>query len=170
MKFFRKSFIFAQCTALMLSVCILSSCSETEEESVKPVKIEENFSFIVDVTQSDFKCSADFRRNGESYECKLTKPDSIKGMVVSISGDVVNIDYRNMKYQLDRKNMPQASCISLITKSVDKICNQKDLSCRKTENGVIEKGTVSGLDFSAVIKENKLKSIDFGDTLSVKFR
>ena len=168
MKFLKKIFVVSACAG----ICCLSmiSCGKSEEKAVKPVEIGQNITFRAQISQEKNKYDAKFKRNGETWECTFNSPESIKGMKVTLSGDVCKIDFNNLNYQLERKNLPEASFVSLITKSVDKLVLKKDLSCRKTSDSkkITETGNVSGTEFSAEINNGKISSVNFGENLSVK--
>lgn len=153
------------CTAL------LCSCNQAEHNAVKPTAVEENLSATAKITQGDFKCSAKIKRQAASvWEWEFTSPKSINGMKATLSGDNCLIDFKGMKYTLDRKKLPKGSMISLLSKSIDRVILQKELECSEENGEITEKGVTDGLDFTAQVKEGKIVSVSVNDEIFAEIK
>lgn len=156
--------------AVILTAALLCACSDKSGNPSKPRAVDENFSANAKITQGDLKCEATFKRGGnDTWECTFSSPDSIKGMIVTLSSDTCKIDYAKLTYQLERSKVPQASMISLVTKSLDSVILQNDLNCTEKDGTVTEKGSVNGQDFTATLKDGKIKGLEISGELTAEF-
>lgn len=163
---------YAKVLALALGIamlCPLCGCEAKGEKSAKPAELDENLTVKAEITQGEFKCGAEFKRGSDTWECTFTSPDNIKGMVVTLSGENCKIDFEKLTYSLDRKNLPDSSMINLVTRSLDSIILQKDVECTQSGDIVTENGKISGVDFTAKLKDGKVTELSVADEISAKF-
>lgn len=153
----------------MLSLC---SCSSTS--SSKPVTLSGNQALSAKIQDGDkaYECTLKRGENG-TWECRFMKPDTIKGMTMTLSGEVCSLEFIGMKYEAERKDIPKYSAVSLITTAADKLIGKKDISCEKETDSktckYTESGKVQGMEFSAEIKSEKLTSMKISTSVTATF-
>ena len=135
----------------ILAVMGLCSCGESTE--VKPVKLAE-----------DYKTPADM------WECEITAPETVSGMVITCSGESARLEYKGLTYETDRGNIPESSAVTMTAAVLDKLISQKGVTYLKNDKGdITATGQIKGQDFSAKIKGGKVKSLEISGEVSVKF-
>ena len=142
----------------ILAVMGLCSCGESSE--VKPVKLAE-----------DYKTPAEFTIDGaDMWECEITAPETVSGMVITCSGESARLEYKGLTYETDRGNIPESSAVTMTAAVLDKLISQKGVTYLKNDKGDISAtGQIKGQDFSAKIKGGKVKSLEISGEVSVKF-
>lgn len=160
------------CAGMLLSLCSCSSSS-----SSKPVSLSGNQALSAEIKDGEqaYECTLKRGENG-TWECRFMKPDTIKGMTMTLSGEVCSLEFIGMKYETERKDMPKYSAVSLITTAADKLISKKDIGCEKETDSkskictYTESGKVQGLEFSAEIKNEKLTSMKISENVTAKFK
>lgn len=153
----------------ILAVMGLCSCGESSE--VKPVKLAEDYKTPAEFTIDGTEYTANFTRgNADMWECEITAPETVSGMVITCSGESARLEYKGLTYETDRGNIPESSAVTMTAAVLDKIIAQKGLTYLKNDKGEITvTGQVNGQDFAAKVKGEKVKSLEISSDISVKF-
>lgn len=153
-----------------LAVIGLCSCGKGES-TVKPVKLAEDYSTVAQMTVDGTEYSAKFTRGGaDMWECEITEPETVSGMVISCSGDSARLEFKGLTYETDRGNIPESSAVTMTAAVLDKMIAQKGLNYLKNDKGEITvTGQVNGQDFAAKVKGEKVKSLEISSDITVKF-
>lgn len=156
------------CTLALISALCLSSCSSSAR--VKPCDVDEKFKSDVKISQNDKEfCAKLIRAGADIWEMDFSKPDTVAGMKLTLSGNVCTLDFMGLKYKLDRKDISQYSMANLCCSAMEDLIGKRDLTCSKNGDDLIEKGVVNGQDFTAVFKDGKIKELTVSDQLKCKF-
>lgn len=157
--------IFAAVTASALCLC---SCSSSA--GAKPCDVDEKFSSDVKITQNDKEYTAKLSRaDADIWELAFSAPKTVAGLKLGFTGNVCTLELEGLKYELDRKNVPQYSMASLCCGALEELINKHDLSCTSDGDDLTEKGSINGQDFSAVFEDGKIKELTFSDQLRFEF-
>lgn len=85
----------------------LCSCGESSE--IKPVKLAEDYKTSTEFTIDGTEYSANFTREGaDMWECEITAPETVSGMVITCSGESARLEYKGLTYETDRGTYPKA--------------------------------------------------------------
>ena len=96
----------------ILAVMGLCSCGESSE--VKPVKLAEDYKTPAEFTIDGTEYSANFTRgNADMWECEITAPETVSGMVISCSVEIARLEYKGLTYETDRGNIPESSAVTM---------------------------------------------------------
>lgn len=148
---------------------ILTGCGSKAKTS-QPAEFDKNFCRNAVITQNEKEYSAQLKRGGESaWEVTFSAPETIKGMVVTCSGDTVNLDFMGLSYAMDRDKMPKYGTVALLTSALETVIDGKDVSCIKDGNKLIEKGVVNGQDFTAEFEGKNLKKMEISKSIKAEF-
>ena len=114
---------------------------------------------------------ASFTREGaDMWECEITAPETVSGMVITCSGESARLEYKGLTYETDRGNIPESSAVTMTAAVLDKLISQKGVTYLKNDKGdITATGQIKGQDFSAKIKGGKVKSLEISGEISVKF-
>lgn len=153
----------------ILAVMGLCSCGESSE--VKPVKLAEDYKTPAEFTIDGTEYVANFTREGaDMWECEITAPETVSGMVITCSGESARLEYKGLTYETDRGNIPESSAVTMTAAVLDKLISQKGMTYLKNDKGdITATGQIKGQDFSAKIKGGKVKSLEISGEVSVKF-
>ncbi|MBQ2581977.1 MAG: hypothetical protein II574_10160 [Ruminococcus sp.] len=155
--------------AIVLAAACLCSCSGSG--SAKPCDVDEKFRSDVTITQGGKEFCAEMRRaDADIWELDFSKPDTVAGMKLGFTGSICTLEFEGLKYELDRSQISQYSMASLCCGAVEQLIAKRGLDCRKTDDSLVEKGTVSGEDFEAFFDSGKLTKIAFGEQLICDFQ
>mgnify|MGYP000728851864 FL=1 len=152
----------------ILAVMGLCSCGESSE--VKPVKLAEDYK-TPEITIDGTEYVASFTREGaDMWECEITVPETVSGMVITYSGESARLEYKGLTYETDRGNIPESSAVTMTAAVLDKLISQKGVTYLKNDKGdITATGQIKGQDFSAKINGGKVKSLEISGVVSVKF-
>ena len=104
------------------------------------------------------------------WECEITAPETVSGMVITCSGESARLEYKGLTYETDRWNIPESSAVTMTAAVLDKLISQKGVMYLKNDKGdITATGQIKGQDFSAKIKDGKVKSLNISGEVSVKF-
>ena len=104
------------------------------------------------------------------WECEITVPETVSGMVITYSGESARLEYKGLTYETDRGNIPESSAVTMTAAVLDKLISQKGVTYLKNDKGdITATGQIKGQDFSAKIKGEKVKSLEISGEISVKF-
>lgn len=114
----------------ILAVMGLCSCGESTE--VKPVKLAEDYKTPAEFTIDGTEYVASFTREGaDMWECEITAPETVSGMVITCSGESARIEYKGLTYETDRGNIPESSAVTMTAAVLDKLISQKGVTYLK---------------------------------------
>ena len=135
----------------ILAVMGLCSCGESTE--VKPVKLAEDYKTPAEFTIDGTEYVASFTRGGaDMWECEITAPETVSGMVITCSGESARLEYKGLTYETDRGKIPESSAITMTAAVLDKLISQKGVTYLKNDKGdITATGQIKGQDFSAKI-------------------
>ena len=141
----------------ILAVMGLCSCGESSE--VKPVKLAEDYKTPAEFTIDGTEYVASFTRGGaDMWQCEITAPETVSGMVITCSGESARLEYKGLTYETDRGNIPESSAVTMTAAVLDKLISQKGVTYLKNDKGdITATGQIKGQDFSAKIKGEKVK-------------
>lgn len=153
---------------VLLTAVMLTACG-SGVKSTKPIDVAEDFESKVCISENDFTAEADIKRCGaDMWECSFSSPETIKGMTVAKSSGEWIIAHEGINYTLSEENMPSASMVKLVIGCVDKLIAKSDLVCTTKDSVTTESGVISGQDFSAEFKDDKLCEIQIAKTITAK--
>jgi hypothetical protein len=109
------------------------------------------------------------RADTEIWQMDFTAPETVSGLKLGFTGEVCTLEMQGLKYELDRKNVPQWSCASLCCGALEEIISKRDMTCTSDGDTVTEKGSVNGQDFTAQFEDGKIKELTFSDQLRFEF-
>lgn len=159
---------FKICLAAAAAALCLCSCSS--QSGAKPCDVDEKFESEVKITQSGKEYHAKMSRaDADIWEMDFSKPDTVSGMKLTLSGNVCTLEMNGLKYELDRGELSRSSMASLCCGAMESLISKSDITCSKDGDTVTEKGTVSGHDFTAVFDDGKLKELTVSDQLRCEF-
>ena len=134
----------------ILAVMGLCSCGESSE--VKPVKLAEDYKTPAEITIDGTEYVASFTREGaDMWECEITVPETVSGMVITYSGESARLEYKGLTYETDRGNIPESSAVTMTAAVLDKLISQKGVTYLKNDKGDITAGKVKSLKISGVV-------------------
>lgn len=156
------------CAAALAAALCLCSCSSSSQ--AKPCDVDEKFQSEVKITQNEKEfCAKLSRADADIWEMDFSKPDTVAGMKLTLSGNVCTLDFKGLKYELDRKDVSQYSMANLCCGAMEDIIGKRDLTCTKDGDKLTEKGTVNGQDFTAVFEDGKIKELTVQGQLKCEF-
>ena len=104
------------------------------------------------------------------WECEITAPETVSGMVITCSGESARLEYKGLTYETGRGNIPESSAVTMTAAVLDKLISQKGVTYLKNDKGdITATGQIKGQDFSAKINGGKVKSLEISGEVSVKF-
>ncbi|MBQ4246973.1 MAG: hypothetical protein II703_00090 [Ruminococcus sp.] len=158
-----KKFILISLAGLCLSACGNSA-------GAKPCDIDENFSCRVTITHREKQFTANVKRaDADVWEMEFSRPDTVKGMKIGLTGKVCTMDFMGLRYEFDRSTPGEMSMADTCCGAVEKLISKKEVSCSKDGEDIIEKASLNGQDFSARFKNGELKEIDFPGDIKYEF-
>lgn len=153
----------------VLAACV-SLCSCSSQSSAKPCELDEKFSSQVKITNGERNYTATLTRaDAQIWQMEFTAPETIAGLRLGFTGDVCTLEMQGLKYELDRKSVPQWSCASLCCGALEEMIAKRGVSCTAQGDTVTEKGSVNGHDFTAQFEDGKIKELTFSDQLKCEF-
>lgn len=155
----------------MTALAVIGLCSCGESSEVKPVKLAEDYKTSAEFTIDGTDYAANFTRGGaDMWECEITAPETVNGMVITCSGESARLEYKGLTYETERGNIPESSAVTMTATVLDKLIAQKGVTYLKNDKGdITATGQVKGQDFSAKVKGGKVKSLEISGEVSVKF-
>lgn len=152
------------CLGISLALC---SCSHS---STTPCDIDEQFTSQVTITQDGKEFSAELTRaDADIWEMSFSKPDTVAGMKIGLTGGSCTLRFQGLSYQLDRNDLSPYSMVSIGCEAMEKLISKDDITCTADGGKLTEKGTVSGMEFTAVFEDDKIKELTVSDQLRFEF-
>jgi len=162
--------ILCAAASLLILTFSFASCGNSRKAE-KPVGLSEDFQKTAEITLDGKKYAANFKRGGaDVWECEFTYPETIEGLKLTCSGEECRMDFQGLTYTTSRECIPEYGIMPLVTGSVDDVIAGRDVSCTSDGKTVTEKGIVNGEDFTAIVKNNELVSLEIAQKLTVKFK
>lgn len=143
-------------------------CSGKKAEKTPP-ELNDKFekSAVLEISGREYK--AEFRRGGaDIWECEFTSPETVEGLTITLSGEDCKLTCGVLEYDAVRGDIPEYGSVPMLTRCIDDIIAQRDLSCTDNGDTTLCRGTVRGLDFTAEIDDNELISVDISGCVSAK--
>lgn len=151
--------------ALTLS---LASCSDNS--AAKPCDLDENFQGSVKISQSGKDFSAEIEKGEpQTWKFEFTQPETISGMTLTATGETCKVDFMGLSYATPCENLSRTSMVFLTSAVIDKLIAKSDITCTKSDEKILESGTVNGHDFTASFSDGKLKTIEISNELTCEF-
>jgi hypothetical protein len=154
---------------VICAVCLVTSCGKSTK-SVQPETLSSDFSQTAEITYDGYEYKAEFRRSdSDLWECEFTYPESIEGLKITASGETCLLSFGDISYSADPDALPDSGIMPLVTEAVDMLIEKRDLSCSLTDSGTVERGTVCGAEFTALVKDGKVISLTVADNFTAEF-
>lgn len=154
---------------LALLISALCSCAKSD---AKPEKLSAELCASISFEAGGQSFGADLERQKDgSWHCLFTEPETVEGLCFEKTEGVITLSRGGLNYIADPSQLPETSPVSLIWQAADRIITAKGTKSDVNKKGETEiTGRLDETDFKAVIKKEKLLTLDIGEELSVSFK
>lgn len=154
---------------LALLTAALCSCAKS---GAKPEKLSPTLNCEMTFDAGGQTFGAELKREKDgSWQCVFTEPETVEGLCFEKTEGVITLSRGGLNYIADPSQLPETSPVSLIWQAADRIIANKGTKSEVNKKGRTEiTGSLDGEDFKAVIKKEKLLTLDIGEELSVSFK